>query len=77
MNGQDALNWVCSNQSWLGPLLAVVVPASILSAWADHMPPWLAHLVNGLGLNWGDLARAVATALASRKTTDSKEGPTP
>lgn len=59
MNGQDALNWVCQNQSWLGPALAVILPASIVSGWTDKMPPWLGHIVNGLGLNWGDIIRAV------------------
>jgi len=58
MNGQDALNWVCQNGSWLGPALAVILPASVISGWADKMPPWLAHIVNGLGLNWGDILRA-------------------
>lgn len=66
MNGQQALGWVCSNQDWLGPLLAVVVPASLVSGFTDKMPPWLGHVVNGLGLNWGDLGRALVAYLQGK-----------
>jgi hypothetical protein len=62
--GQDILTWACSNSSWLGPVLAVVLPASIVSGWADKMPPWLAHIINTLALN-GDIIRAGVKKLAS------------
>ncbi len=66
MSGGDALDWVCNNSIVLKPLLTYLLPASVLaslaSAWTDRMPPWLAHIVNFVGANWGDIARAVATA---------------
>lgn len=67
MNGQTALGWVCDNKDWIGPALAVVLPASLVSAWADKMPPWLGHIVNTLGLN-GDIIRAAIKKLAALDT---------
>lgn len=63
MNGQDALGWVCQNQGWIGPALAVIFPASLASAFVDKMPPGVGHFINLLGLNWGDLARSATNAL--------------
>ncbi len=66
MGGGDALDWVCNNSAVLKPLLTYLLPASVLaslaSAWTDRMPPWLAHIVNFVGANWGDIARAITTA---------------
>lgn len=61
------LTWACSNQDVLGPFLAVVLPASILSGFRDKLPAWALHLTNIVGLNWGDTARALLAAFTASK----------
>lgn len=57
MNGGQALGWICDNQGWIGPILAVIIPASLLSGVADKLPPWLGNLLHFLAGNWVVLAR--------------------
>ena len=63
-DGGDVYDWLCAPQnSWIRELLKWVLPASFLaslaSGYTQHMPPWLAHAVNFIAANWGDILRAL------------------